>query len=91
MYEPAPEFKFKVDAPTVVYISVHQRGGYKPPAGWKKTELQLVWRKTFKDVIYKKSFAAGEVKIPGHNGKSGDAYGFPHAAFVEGEQVEIVL
>lgn len=91
MHEPAPKFQFKVSAPTVVYISVHQRGGYEPPTGWEKTALQLVWRKTFNDVVYKKSFAAGIVKIPGHNGKSGDAYGFPHAAFVEGAQVEITL
>jgi len=89
--EPGAAFKFKVSSGTVVYISVHQRGGYTPPAGWEKTNLQLVWRDSFKDIVYKKTFPAGIVNIPSHNGKVGDFYGFPHVAFVENKAVEISL
>ena len=55
----------------------------------EKTALKLKWGKSFTDSVYRKSFKAGAVEIPGHTGKSGAAYGIPHAAFVEGDGVKI--
>ena len=36
-----------------------------------------------------KSFEAGIVEIPGHDGKSAPCFGVPHAAFVKGAGVTI--
>lgn len=91
MHRPASGFKFKINAPAVVYISLHQRGGYGPPDDWKKTGLTLTWFKNLTDVIYSKSFDAGIVEIPGHDGKSGAYYGVPHMAFVKGSHVDIAI
>ncbi len=94
-HEPGTGFKFRISAPAVVYISVHQRGGYTPPASWKKTDMELTWfpkwhkrPEEFTDVIYMKKFDAGVVEIPAHDG-GGPGYGLPHLAFVKGANVKI--
>jgi len=88
-HHPAPGFSFQINAPALVYIAVHQRGKYIPPAGWKETKMVLRWYGKYTDVIYHKSFKAGTVKIPGHDGKDGSIFGLPHMAFVKGSGVSI--
>ena len=78
----ADGFSFKIDAPTEVYIAVHDRGGFVPPEDWRKTPLKTKWSKGLTDTIYVKRFETGTVNVPGHSGKSGNSYGLPHAAFV---------
>ena len=67
--KPGKEFSFKVDVPVTVYLFVDKR--YKNPKleGWILTKMTTKWtanRKTYQDVIYKKDFPAGIIKIPGN-------------------------
>lgn len=78
----ADGFSFKIDAPADVHIAVHDRGGFVPSEGWRKTPLTTKWSDNITDTVYVKHFEAGTVQLPGHNGKSGNSYGIPHAAFV---------
>ena len=88
-HAPAPGFKFQINAPSDVYLVVHQRGNYQPPSDWKKTDMTLKWFERFSDRIYHKRFNAGTVEVPGHDGMDGSSYGLPHMAFVAGDGVEI--
>jgi hypothetical protein len=65
-----------------VYIAVHDRGGFVPSEGWRKTALKTKWSTGITDTVYIKRFDAGVVNVPGHVGKSSGSYGLPHAAFV---------
>jgi hypothetical protein len=85
----APGFKFQISGPADIYLAVHDRGGYKPPADWKETDLKLTWMKNQTDTVYVKSCKAGVVAVPGHDGRSGPYYGLPHMAFVKGTGVVI--
>ena len=87
-HKPASGYVFQASAPTDVYLVVHQRGGYKPPAGWKKTGMTLQWS-TFTDVVYKKRVDTGSVEIPNHSGKQGSSFGLPHLVFVADKSVKI--
>jgi hypothetical protein len=78
----AEGFSFKINAPAEVYIAVHDRGGYVPPEGWRKTASRTSWSTGLTDTVYVKKFEAGTVNVPEHGGKSGNSYGVPHAAFV---------
>lgn len=78
----AQGFSFEIDKPAEVYIAVHDRGGFVPPEGWRKTALKTKWSNSLTDTVYVKRFEAGTVNVPGHGGKSGNSYGLPHAAFV---------
>lgn len=86
---PGTGFKFQISTPTDVYLVVHQRGGYTPPVGWKKTDMTLKWYGRFIDRIYQKRFNTGTVELPGHDGADGSNYGLPHMAFVAGSGVNI--
>lgn len=86
---PAPGFRFQINAPADVYLVVHQRGGYEPPAGWKKTDMTLRWYEKLVDSIYVKRFEAGDVEVPGHDGQDGPNFGIPHMVFVAGDGVKI--
>ncbi|NUQ61148.1 MAG: FAD-dependent oxidoreductase [Pirellulales bacterium] len=78
---PAEGYRFTVNAPVDVWIAVHDRGGYEPPAEWRKTEIVVPWE-LGKDTVYHRRFEAGEVAIPPHTGKQGNYYGLPHLGFV---------
>jgi hypothetical protein len=88
--QPAPGFTFTIDKDSEVYIAVHDRGGYKPPEGWMKTDMILKWRPGFAetDTVYVKSFSKGAVQIPGHSGTTGSMFGVPNMAFIKGGKVE---
>jgi len=75
-------FSFTIKTSTEVYLAVHDRGGFVPPAGWRKTTLKTMWSKGITDTVYVKKFEAGQVTVPEHGGKEGANYGLPHAAFV---------
>ena len=79
----ADGFSFQINAPSEVYIAVHDRGGFVPPEGWHKTALKTEWSKGITDTVYVKRFETGTVNVPGHSGKVGSNYGVPHAAFVQ--------
>jgi hypothetical protein len=80
--KPGVGYHFTVNTPVEVWISVHQRGQPALPAAWEKTKDTLLWGEDGVDVLYHRSFPAGLVVIPGHNGKEGGNYGFPHLTFV---------
>ena len=86
---PAPGFTFTIDKDSEVYIAVHDRGGYKPPEGWTKTDMILKWlpEKEETDTVYVKPFSKGVVEIPGHSGTTGRMFGVPNMAFVKGAAV----
>jgi hypothetical protein len=85
---PARGFTFTIDKDSKVYIAVHDRGGYKPPKGWTKTDMKLKWSTKETDAVYKRSFKKGEVVVPGHSGKTGPRFGIPNMAFVKNGKVE---
>ena len=89
-HQPASGFAFAIDEDSEVYIAVHDRGGYKPPEGWMKTDMPLKWRPENEetDTVYVKSFSKGVVEIPGHNGATGPMFGIPNMAFIKGGTVE---
>ncbi|MHC4917684.1 MAG: hypothetical protein ACYTGB_19590, partial [Planctomycetota bacterium] len=82
-HAPAPAFSFKIDAEAEVFIAVHDRGKCSLPEGWKKTDMKVAWGGQYTDTVYSRTFKAGAVKIPGHDGKEGPNYGLPHMAFVK--------
>jgi hypothetical protein len=87
---PAPGFAFTIDKDSEVYIAVHDRGGYKPPEGWMKTDMILKWRPGFDetDTVYAKSFSKGVLEVPGHNSTTGTIFGVPNMAFIKHGNVE---
>jgi hypothetical protein len=87
--QPAPGFTFTIDKDSEVYIAVHDRGGYKPPEGWMKTDMILKWRPEIEetDTVYTKSFSKGVVEVPGHSGTTGSMFGVPNMAFIKGGKV----
>jgi len=90
--QPAPGFTFTIDKDSEVYIAVHDRGGYKPPKGWNKTDMSLKWRPEIEetDTIYAKSFSKGVVEVPGHNGTTGSTFGVPNMAFIKGGKPQVI-
>jgi hypothetical protein len=80
--KPAPGYRFTVNTPVEVWIAVHQRGKPALPAEWQKTQETLLWGDEG-DVLFRRSFPAGVVTIPGHNGKAGGNFGLPHLTFVK--------
>jgi hypothetical protein len=79
----AEGFSFEINAPAEVYIAVHDRGEFVPPADWRKIALKTEWSKGIADTVYVKRFEAGTVNVPGHSGRMGGNYGVPHVAFVQ--------
>ncbi len=92
-HQPAPGFRFTVDAPVTVYLSVDQRGKPQLDPSWQPTEMTLTWGNEFHDRVYSRRFAAGEISIPGnHTEHAPGSYGMPHAAFVASDQdVELTI
>jgi len=88
--DPAPGFKFRIGEDSDAYIAVHNRGGYRPPKEWKKTDMKLKWLTAETDTVYKRSFKKGEVVVPWHSGTLGSNYGVPSMAFVKSGKVEDV-
>ncbi len=80
--DPGQGLKFQISGSSDVYLVVHQRGDYTPPADWQETDMTLKWMGKFVDKIYKKSFKAGVVELPAHDGSDGSNYGIPHMAFI---------
>ena len=85
--KPTSGYKFMVSKDSDVYLVVHDRGGYKPPKEWKKTDLKLKWATSETDTVYKRLCKKGEVIVPRHGGKRGSSYGIPHMAFVKDGKV----
>ncbi len=84
---PAPGFKFRISEDSDVYIAVHDRGGYRPPKDWEKTDMKLKWSRSETDTLYKRSFKKGEVVVPWHSGTHSSNYGVPNMAFVKSGKV----
>ncbi len=79
--QPAAGLRFTVNQPVEVFLAVHDRGAPKLPAGWTRTDLKLTWEHG-PDTVYRRSFPAGAVELPGHDGRDGVHYGVPHLAFL---------
>ncbi|MBI4976958.1 MAG: hypothetical protein HZC28_05715 [Spirochaetes bacterium] len=84
----SPGFSFKISGDATVYLLVHDRGTANVPAGWTKTPMKVEWTTddgsmNLTDTVYKKTFPAGLVTIPPHDGRDeGGAFGVPNAAVV---------
>jgi len=86
--EPGRVFSFELEQPTTIYLSVHERGDYKPPEEWEDTGETLKWEVDgglHTDRIYKKDAESGTVKVPPHRGRDGANFGLPHLVFVPSE------
>jgi hypothetical protein len=92
-HKPAPGYSFTVNQDVVVFLAVDSRPKAELGEGWEKTALKTAWRQESDDV-YKKSFKAGKVEIPGHPAEHKPRdYGVPHLCFVkpaaDGAKLEI--
>ena len=74
-------YKFKMSKTATVYLAVHDRGDYAPPAPWKKTEMKIKWDSAT-DTLYSADFPAGEITVPSHTGMEGPYSGLPHMAVI---------
>ncbi len=86
MERPGTPFRFSVNRPVVVYLSVHDRGQPVLPSRWQPTEMTLTWEhdQIYTDKIHHAEFPAGEVEIPEHSGRNDRGhYGVPHLCFVQ--------
>lgn len=61
---------------------MQKRSNPSLPPEWKKTDASIKWE-LGTDTLYRREFPAGVVTIPGHPGKEGNSYGFPHLTFVQ--------
>ncbi|NQU45252.1 glycoside hydrolase family 16 protein [bacterium] len=69
-----------------VYLLVQERGDPGLPAEWEKTDMTATWKAgehSYKDIVYRRDFEAGEVDIPTHQGKMGEWSAFPHVVIVK--------
>jgi len=73
---PGIGYNFIVNQPVTVYLLVEDRPGLKFEGGWEKTRLTATWGGS-KDLIFKREFPAGTIKIPAPGDK-----GAAHLAFV---------
>lgn len=79
-----PAWSFSVSKEVIVYLLVQDRGKVTL-TGWEKTSMKVEWTTgtaKFTDSIYVRSFPAGTVAIPGHDGRTGGTYGIPNACVV---------
>lgn len=82
-HKPAPGYSFTIDKPAIVYLAVDRRGEPKLSSEWIATEMTLTWGENHEDQIYKRSFDAGLVEIPGNATEHlKGSFGMPHTAFV---------
>jgi hypothetical protein len=79
---PGLAYNFLVNQSVTVYLAVHERGDFTPPAEWTPTDLKLSWDGGT-DRVFKRTFERGTVSIPAHYGKADSRHGVPHLAFVE--------
>ena len=76
-HEPAQGYSFTINTPADVFIAVHRRGTPTIPSEWERTPMKTQWSNNGSedsDVIYRRHFEAGEVKIPGNDGKLDSGY-----------------
>ena len=89
--KPGRGFKFRIDKRCRVFLAVHQRGDWTPPAGWEPTDMKIAWGDTG-DKVYSRVFEAGLVEIPAHDGRMNNGwYGIPHLALVQDISGETVV
>ncbi|MCA9190112.1 MAG: sulfatase-like hydrolase/transferase [Planctomycetales bacterium] len=85
-HQPSPGYDFEVNQPVTVYLAVDERGAPQLPPEWQLTEHRLTWGRGLHDRVYRRSYAAGAISIPGNDRQHAeDAYGMPHTAFVLGQ------
>jgi hypothetical protein len=90
--KPGAGYSFTVNSAVTVYLAVQERGKPTLPGGWEQTFYRLEYivplqntggtRKHY-DSLYKKSFPAGKIEVPPHDGTDGKYYGLPHLAIIE--------
>ena len=86
--KPGAGMTFKLSAPAEVYLAVMDRGNPTLGQAWEKTDMKMDWmgdHVPFKDLIYKKSAPAGELKVSEHDGSAGKkkkTFGIPHLLIV---------
>ena len=81
--KPAPAFRFRVNLPVTVYLAVHDRGNFRPDREWQLAGLTLAWGEGHRDTVYARNLPAGQIEIPGHDGRQGAYYGLPHLVFLK--------
>ncbi len=84
--KPGIAYSFEIRNPAMIYILVQDRGTVTGLEGWTKQDEKAGWSVAngkYTDSIYAKSFPAGKVEIPAHDGKEGASFGVPNAAVVK--------
>ena len=82
-HQPAAGYSFAVSQPVTVYLAVDRRGDPQLDAAWEPTELQIRWGRGFEDRVYRRTFPAGQVTVPGNPTEhTRGSFGMPHTAFV---------
>ncbi len=86
--EQGAAYKFSVSKPVTAYLLVQDRGKATLPEGWTKVDGKVKWtavKSNFSDSIYEKKFEAGEIEVPGHDGKQGSSFGIPNAVVLKAD------
>jgi hypothetical protein len=74
---PGIAYNFIVNQPVTVHLLVEDHSDLQLENGWEKTQLIATWGGS-KDLVFKRKFPAGTIKIPAASGKAA-----AHLAFVE--------
>lgn len=92
-HKPAPGFQFTVDRSVTVFLAVDKRGEPKMPDDWTLTDLSITWgAANHTDYVYKKSFPAGLIEIPGNATEHiPGSFGMPHMAFVAADSSPVKI
>ncbi|MBL8993103.1 MAG: SGNH/GDSL hydrolase family protein, partial [Spirochaetia bacterium] len=94
--KPAPAWPLKMEGRVRLYLCVMQRGNYSAPGNeWVKTSLKVKWKVPagieFTDEVYTKIVEAGNVEIPGHDGKDGPNFGVPHLVVADDPSAAVAI
>ena len=82
LQKPAIGYEFSVNQPVTVYLLAEDCEGATMNSEWERTGLGTEW-KGGKDIVFKRKFPAGYVRIPGNSIKKDDRYTAPHLVFTE--------
>lgn len=80
--KPGLAYDFVTNQEVTVHLLVEARGQPKLDPSWVKTEQTLAWNGGT-DVVYTRTFPAGKVTVPAHNGSDDKGFGAPHLAFLQ--------
>ena len=91
-HQPAPGFSFEVDHPVTIFLAVDQRGAPHLDQAWQATTMELRWGKGHRDVVYRRDFPPGSIRIPANRTEhTKGSFGMPHTAFVMSPSADLTI